>query len=148
MARLRKPRRNRLSPAELWRREEASVRRRRWEQLINLHIRAWGLPKPELEFRFHESRAWRFDLAWPEFRVAVEIEGVLWSGPGGRHQRPIGLAMDAEKYNAAQLRGWVVLRFTPTQIKSGAAVREIETALEHAAFLGGTRDRLERRADE
>ncbi len=46
--------------------------------------------------------------------VAVEIEGGIWTG--GRHTRGKGYQGDMEKYNAAQLYGWKVLRYTPDQI--------------------------------
>jgi hypothetical protein len=36
-------------------------------------IKDHGFPEPELEMGFHASRKWRFDYAWPEFKIAVEI---------------------------------------------------------------------------
>lgn len=68
-----------------------------------------GLPSPQREYRFDEKRRWRFDYAWPEHLVAVEIEGIIWEG-GGRHQRAAGFLADAEKYEAALLQGWRVYR--------------------------------------
>lgn len=128
--------RQRSSPNDLWAQEEARVRRRKWEDLLAMHIRSWGLPEPETEYRFDDVRRWRFDFAWPTFMVAAEVEGVLppWAGAGGRHQRAAGYANDAEKYNAAQLSGWTVLRFTPVQVKSAYAIRQIEIALSRAAL--------------
>ena len=55
--------------------------------------------------------------------------------PRDRHQRVAGYERDADKYNAAQLSGRTVRCFTARQIKSGYAIREIETALHRAAFL-------------
>lgn len=49
-------------------------------------FRSMGLSAPEPEHRFHESRRWRFDYAWPEHRVALEVEGGVWTR--GRHTRP------------------------------------------------------------
>ncbi len=65
---------------------------------------------PIREYRFHPTRKWRFDFAWPDYKVAVEVEGVLWQGGGGRHQRVQGFLRDAEKYEAATLLGWTVYR--------------------------------------
>ena len=42
-------------------------------------------PEPELEYRFHPFRKWRFDFAWPEQKVAVEMEGGVFIG--GAHTR-------------------------------------------------------------
>ena len=105
----------------------AAAERSKWEDLLLQHIHAVGLPVPVREHRFHPDRAWRFDICWPPIKIAVEVEGVTW-GSGGRHQRPEGMAKDAEKYNAAVLEGWMLLRFTQRQVRSGYAIRTIEAA--------------------
>lgn len=69
-----------------------------------------GGPPLKPEYRFHPERRWRFDLASPIAKVAIELEGGVWSG--GRHTRGIGFSGDCEKYNTAQLMGWRVFRFT------------------------------------
>lgn len=75
------------------------------------------VPSPEREFKFHPSRKWRFDMAWPHQKVAVEIEGVLPGG--GRHQQIQGFVGDAEKYEAALVLGWCVYRIPGTWIAIG-----------------------------
>jgi len=74
-----------------------------------------GLPAPEAEYRFHEKRKWRFDFAWPDSMVAVEIEGGTFVR--GRHTRGMGHHKDCEKYNQATLLGWRVLRFTALHLR-------------------------------
>lgn len=64
---------------------------------------------PAVQHKFHPSRRWRFDFAWPSLMVAVEIEGGIFVA--GRHVRPSGFIKDCEKYNAAAANGWLVLRF-------------------------------------
>jgi very-short-patch-repair endonuclease len=68
------------------------------------------------EHRFHPTRKWRFDFAvLPiEKKIAVEVEGGVWSG--GRHTRGSGYIGDMEKYNEAALMGWKVLRYPASQI--------------------------------
>lgn len=66
----------------------------------------------EEEHRFHPSRRWRFDFAWPDARVAVEIDGGQWARGGGRHNRD----SDREKLNEAAALGWRVLRFSGQMI--------------------------------
>ena len=78
-----------------------------------------GLPPCIEEFRFHPTRRWRFDLAWPVFAVAVEQDGGIWTG--GRHSGGAGQIKDMEKLNNAALLGWRVFRFTPQQIRNGQA---------------------------
>lgn len=92
-------------------------------------IRALKLPEPIREYRFDAERRWRFDFAWPESRhmVAVELEGGIWNN--GRHSRATGFIADCEKYNAAQLAGWTVLRFTAEHLKSGEAIEWTRQAL-------------------
>jgi very-short-patch-repair endonuclease len=69
-----------------------------------------GWPQPAAEFRFHPKRKWRFDWSWEKEKVAVECEGGTWHS--GRHVRGQGYEDDCSKYNAAQVMGWCVLRFT------------------------------------
>ena len=84
---------------------------------------AAGLPPPVAEHRFHPVRRWRFDFAWPEKRLAVEVEGGVFVQ--GRHARGAGIRADIEKYNAAVLMGWRVLRYLPEQLHAATAdVRE------------------------
>lgn len=68
----------------------------------------WNGPAPVREFVFAKPRRWRFDFAWPSRKVAVEIEGGVWSG--GRHTRGGGFIGDCEKYNEACFCGWQVYR--------------------------------------
>lgn len=37
--------------------------------------RDFGLSSPVSEYKFHESRRWRFDYAWPDHKIALEVEG-------------------------------------------------------------------------
>lgn len=98
------------------------------EELFALHCRAHKVPTPEREHRFHPTRKWRMDFAWPDAKVAAEIEGGVWTG--GRHTRGSGFTADAEKYNEAALLGWRVLRFTGPMVRSGDAIATVVKALE------------------
>ena len=66
--------------------------------------------KFETEYRFHPIRKWKFDWAIPSLKVAVEYEGIM--AQKSRHTTVSGFTKDTEKYNAAQILGWVVLRYT------------------------------------
>jgi len=79
------------------------------------------------EFRFHPHRRWRFDFAYPEYKVAIEVNGGVWSR--GRHTRGKGYLGDLEKLNAAQILGWIVLQFTPQQMGTWEAKETIGAAL-------------------
>ena len=100
------------------------------EATLALHLKAYGLDNGlEREFVFAPPRKWRFDFAWPDYKFAVEVEGVI-GGAGGRHQRRDGYAADCEKYNQAVIEGWVVMRFTGSMVRDGSAVGDIGRALE------------------
>lgn len=96
------------------------------EAAFELHCRAMKLAFVR-EHRFDPKRRWRFDFAFPDQMVAVEIEGGVWTG--GRHTRGKGYAADLEKYNAAALAGWRVFRFTTEQAVSGAAAAFVAPVL-------------------
>jgi very-short-patch-repair endonuclease len=123
--------RGNADPARELAKAEAAARRTQLEDLLAWHIKTWGLPAPEREHRFDAIRRWRLDFAWPAFMVAAEVEGL--TREGGRHQRMAGFEKDAEKYTAAQLAGWTLLRFTSRMVRSAQAIRVIEIALQRAA---------------
>lgn len=78
----------------------------------------------EQEYKFHAERNWRADFWITGSKILVEIEGGIWSG--GRHTRAKGYLGDMEKYNAAAILGFKVLRFDTQQVKSGLAIKQIE----------------------
>ena len=103
--------------------EPSAVPVSRFERLL----RSVGLPAPVREHRFHPVRRWRFDYAWPEQRVALEVEGGVWTG--GRHTRGAGFVGDMEKYNAATVAGWRVVRVVPGKLCASATVGMLESLL-------------------
>lgn len=62
------------------------------------------------EYRFYDVRKWRFDYAFPDQKVAIEVDGAVWTQ--GRHNRGAGYVADLEKLNTAVSMGWLVLRIT------------------------------------
>ena len=97
------------------------------------HIRAFAYYlcslgfKVEPELRFHPTRRWRFDLAIPDLKIAIEVEGGVWTQ--GRHTRGSGYIGDLEKYNEAAILGWLVLRFTTDQVREASvALSTVERA--------------------
>lgn len=97
------------------------------EAEMALHIKAMKLPEPQREYRFHPTRRWRLDFAWPEKKVALEVEGGIWGK--SRHTTGSGFQADATKYNEATNLGWRVFRVTSGHIKSGEAVQWVAEAL-------------------
>jgi very-short-patch-repair endonuclease len=100
------------------------------EAMLALHIRAYGLPEPIFdEVEPIPGRKFRFDFAWPEHRLAVEVQGGSWTGKG--HTGGLGYADDCRKLNLAQLNGWRVLWYTTEQVENATAIDEL------VKFFGG-----------
>ena len=79
------------------------------------------------EYKFHPVRKWRFDYAFVEKKVAVEVDGGVWIG--GRHNRPLGYKNDMEKFNAAATMGWLILKFTPDELYKNETFEMIKITL-------------------
>lgn len=73
-----------------------------------------GVPEPVPEYRFHAERLWRWDYAWPDQLVALEVDGGVWTG--GKHGRGSGIVKDHEKRNAGAVLGWRLLLVVPKQL--------------------------------
>lgn len=63
------------------------------------------------EWPFHPTRKWRFDYACPELKIAIEVDGGIFTG--GRHSGGVGQLKDFEKMNNAASRQWLVFHTTP-----------------------------------
>jgi hypothetical protein len=85
-----------------------------------------GLPAPTPELKFHPTRKWRFDYAWQDAKVFLEVEGGSWMG--GRHTSPKGFARDMAKYNRASCLGWKRLSCTPQQLMTLPTITLIKVA--------------------
>jgi len=117
-------------------------------------------PAPLEQFRFDSTRMFRLDFAWPESRVAVEIDGgtlgrgvqchacKVWvrvrkadGSLGGQarmasgHGTGKGLQADAEKNNRAALLGWAVLHFTSADLRErpGECVKQVADLIQMRA---------------
>lgn len=111
------------------------------EQEMDVLIRDEGLPVPDREHRFLEHRRFRFDFAWPDRAVALEVEGGTTPHYrtirgrrvkvfAGRHNRPKGYEDDCTKYSEAAIRGWKVIRVTPQMVRDGRALDFLKRVLE------------------
>ena len=92
------------------------------------NLAALRVPAPTPEFVFHPTRKWRLDYAWPARKLALEVEGGVWSG--GKHGRGSGIVKDMEKANGLALLGWRLLRVTPSELPQNATAQLVRDALE------------------
>jgi len=89
-------------------------------------LKAKGLPQPVQEYRFHPTRQWRLDMAWPESKVALEVEGGIWTR--GRHARGAGMMADMDKYSWAAVMGWCLIRRVPSNLCGEATFTLLQEA--------------------
>lgn len=72
------------------------------------------------EYKFLEGRKFRFDFAYPDEHIAIELEGGIYSKGG--HSSISGITRDIEKGNLATLAGWHLYRFTSKMVYDGEAI--------------------------
>lgn len=86
-------------------------------ELEALFLKHWKERFPEhlpvREFRFHAKARYRFDFAWVDRRVAVEIQGF-----GPAHFSVKGMSSDHMKLATALTSGWKVVYFTSALLKT------------------------------
>lgn len=92
------------------------------KQWIHDQLQVWCDDKSFLlirEHTFSNDRNWRLDWAVFDGRkkvVAVEYEGIF--SKKSRHTTHAGFTEDSDKYRAAALEGWKVLRYTAKNYKN------------------------------
>lgn len=100
---------------------------------------AHGLRLPE----FPTGRDWRFDFAFPAYKVAVEIEGLVVKRIDGqcvvmgRHATITGIREDMVKYTNAAYLGWTVLRFEQAMVATRWALNMTMHLLESKGWKSG-----------
>jgi hypothetical protein len=90
-----------------------------------------GLPPPVLQYEIVDlnGQTWRFDFAWPEYRVAAEYDGIDW------HSGPAAFLRDRRRGVAVQDLGWVVVPILAEDVRHRPVelVARIERRLRRAA---------------
>lgn len=89
-------------------------------------FKTFGL-EPEPEFRFDPTRKWRFDFAFLDSKVALEVQGGLFTG--GRHSRGAALLKEHEKLNAAACAGWRILYCIPDDLCTMDVIEMVREAI-------------------
>ena len=98
-------------------------------QIVAKTFKMQGLPKPTFELRFHPVRRWRFDLAWEDQKVALEVQGGIWTN--GRHSRGAAMLKEWEKLNTAAGMGWRILYCQPSDLLMSETILAIREALDY-----------------
>jgi very-short-patch-repair endonuclease len=118
------------------------------EDLLESQFRLYRLPVFEREYKFAAAlkRQYRFDFAFIQYAVAVEIEGLVPERVtilrkdgtkenrlivGGRHASIEGMIKDMEKYNLAAKLGWFVLRVPQKWVTENKAIAVVIETLSY-----------------
>ena len=96
------------------------------ESRLRLILIRGGLPAPHTQIAFPELRI-RVDMGWPQWKVAVEYDGVQhWSDPRQR-------AWDIERIALLEAAGWVVVRVSAQMLsRPDLIVERVRTKLRQA----------------
>lgn len=97
------------------------------KEVVRKTLTDCGIPDPEFEHKFHHTRKWRFDIAWPEKKVFLEVDGGIWIKGG--HNRGAQMKKDWEKRNNATILGWRGLWCEPKDLLMTETIETIKSAL-------------------
>lgn len=95
------------------------------------------VPHFEINYRWHSVREWRWDVAFIDEKIAIEIDGVRRDGKGD-HQTEKGMTNDYQKVAEGVLWGWTILRFTRTMVASGEAAELTQRVISRQALSRGS----------
>lgn len=102
-----------------------------FEETFEFQLKCEKAPPFERQYRFARSlgREYRWDFAWPELWLAVEIQGGIWKRGGGAHSHPTDIIRNMQKQNTGAVLGWKLLQFSTDEVKSGSAIAYTMTVL-------------------
>ena len=93
-----------------------------------LQLQYAGVVGWQAEYVFHPTKKWRFDFAWPDELIAIEINGGTFRKGGGAHTGA-GFRRDCVKGLAAAELGWTIITVMPEHVLDGRALQVIERRL-------------------
>jgi len=82
-----------------------------------------------LEYKFHDTRKWRIDIFIPDLKVAIELEGGVYTH--GRHTRPKGFLADIEKYNKISILGLKLLRYAHVEHTYNDILKDLKELIDN-----------------
>ena len=71
---------------------------------------------PERQYKFHPTRKYRADFAFPQYKVLVEIQGGSYTR--GAHHTPKGYSQNCLRQIEATILGWRMIYFDTILMKN------------------------------
>lgn len=105
-----------------WPAPEKAEQPDRWPLVLRDQIIGAGLPEPYREFCWHPTRNFRADLAWPDRKFIVEVDGAV-------HRVKGKFERDIERHNLLVQARWVYIRVTPDMVRAGDALQWVKEFL-------------------
>ncbi len=102
------------------------------ETWLRLLVHDAGLPKPKAQFKVHNGDHYALaylDLAWGEYKVAVEYDGDHHRTDRGQFRK------DVSRLQMLERRGWIVIR-----VLAGEHPTDVVNRIRHALARRGCRD--------
>lgn len=115
------------------------------EDDFDFQAKAYRLPAYKRQYMFafeSDQREWKFDFAFLDYKVAVEVEGLVMKRIDGkmvclgRHVHPSGYEEDCIKYATGESLGWHVLRFNQHLVKNGTCIKFVIRTLTNLGWKG------------
>jgi very-short-patch-repair endonuclease len=96
---------------------ESPVEHQLWKSMLGLYQFPYTLPLPVSQYAIN---GYRLDLAWPDQKVAVEVDGHDY------HKTKEQRSYDAKRDRELMKMGWTTLRFTGSDVYQDADAVAIE----------------------
>jgi very-short-patch-repair endonuclease len=91
----------------------------------------------ERQYKFHPTRKWAADFAWPDTKVILEVNGGTYLQ--GAHSRGSRQRKDYEKWTSISLMGWRLILVDTVDVRKGIHVIRVLEAQEKR-LLGDEHD--------
>lgn len=98
------------------------------EAIVLADLTSFGLISGmKTQYKFHPVRKWLFDFAWPNRKLALEVNGGTYVH--GAHSRGAQQRKDMEKWSEAALLGWRIIHVDTVDVKHKVHVDRVQREL-------------------
>lgn len=113
---------------------EKTTAQREFTMAVRLLYQGGHFPAFETNAKPFLGRDFELDVAFPDYRVGVEVQGGIWRRGGGAHSRPANIERDIRKAQLALMYGWVIVPVTTAQVSAGFALSIVGNVLHQRGF--------------
>jgi very-short-patch-repair endonuclease len=96
------------------------------DKLFKQIVDSGTIPVPERQYKALPKRQFKWDLAWTEQKLLVEVQGGTWVKAQFGHTSGVGYRRDCFKNDLATAVGWNVMQFTTDMINYNEALQLLQ----------------------